>query len=368
MSYNFEWFIDANIASDVFLRKPLPPLLKWPGGKTSEFSGLKGVLPLAIRNYYEPFLGGGAIWLATLPTQPSFVNDICEDLMDFYRHIQKRDPLFFESIQIMSAAWDYLSQVAIEQFRTIYTENLTLDPKDLAPFTLLGDATPTVNRTLRCKIQRVRFVEKHAGSPLTDDELRPNVESALKAAYYTYVRETYNKHQIRDGLRSAAFYFLRDYCFSSMFRSGSHGFNVPYGGLSYNARSPAARVETWLSEPVQEKLARATFRNKDFEGFLDEFSPGAEDFLFVDPPYDSTFSTYAGNTFDQADQRRLADYLIRSKAQFLAVVKSTEFTRDLYMGHESKGIQVHSQDKSYAVSFRDRNDRKTQHLLVYRTN
>ena len=150
-----------------------------------------------------------------------------------------------------------------------------------------------------------------------------------------------------------------------MFRSGSQGFNVPYGGLTYNSRSPASRIQDWLSVNVQQKLAATTFRNVDFEVFLNEFSPGPEDFLFIDPPYDTTFSTYDENAFGQADQCRLAAYLVRSEAQFLAIVKSTEFTRSLYSGH--KGIHILSVDKSYTVSFRGRNERKVQHLLVYRT-
>ena len=35
------------------------------------------------------------------------------------------------------------------------------------------------------------------------------------------------------------------------------------------------------------------------------------DFVFLDPPYDSEFSTYAKNEFDRGDQARLADYLIK---------------------------------------------------------
>jgi DNA adenine methylase len=43
------------------------PFIRWAGGKTRLLPRILPHVPLAIRNYYEPFLGGGAVFLACKP-------------------------------------------------------------------------------------------------------------------------------------------------------------------------------------------------------------------------------------------------------------------------------------------------------------
>ena len=40
----------------------LKPLLKYPGGKTSELEVIEKYLPKNFNNYIEPFVGGGAVY------------------------------------------------------------------------------------------------------------------------------------------------------------------------------------------------------------------------------------------------------------------------------------------------------------------
>ena len=61
-------------------------LIKWPGGKTREFSYIKDLIP-SFERYIEPFFGGGAVFFQLEPKK-AIVNDICEELMDFYRFIK----------------------------------------------------------------------------------------------------------------------------------------------------------------------------------------------------------------------------------------------------------------------------------------
>ena len=52
--------------------------------------------------------------------------------------------------------------------------------------------------------------------------------------------------------------------------------------------------------------------------------PNEQDFVFLDPPYDSEFSTYAQNAFTKEDQERLADYMINEcKAKWMMIIKYT---------------------------------------------
>jgi len=88
----------------------------------------------------------------------------------------------------------------------------------------------------------------------------------------------------------------------------------------------------------------------------------ANDFIFLDPPYDSEFSTYAQNKFGKHDQERLADYLSdHCQAQFMLVIKNTPTILNLYA---HKGLTIRAFDKKYLVSFQDRNNRDAEHLII----
>ena len=53
------------------------PFLKWVGGKTSTLPKLIEQLPTKFGNYYEPFLGGGALFFAVDWQDKSvYLNDI----------------------------------------------------------------------------------------------------------------------------------------------------------------------------------------------------------------------------------------------------------------------------------------------------
>lgn len=63
------------------------PFLKWVGGKTQLLPQLLEVFPKTIRTYYEPFIGGGAIFF-TLASQKRFeraiINDWNPELVNCY--------------------------------------------------------------------------------------------------------------------------------------------------------------------------------------------------------------------------------------------------------------------------------------------
>ena len=110
------------------------PLLKWPGGKSVELKWITPLLPTQIDRYFEPFVGGGALWLSLPSTIPAFVNDISRDLIDFYSVIKNREPLFFETIDALFERWTLLEEVidlyspeAIDQLRRVSRQQLSLE-------------------------------------------------------------------------------------------------------------------------------------------------------------------------------------------------------------------------------------------------
>ena len=66
---------------------PLTPLLKWPGGKRALLKFILPLVPYEFSRYYEPFLGGGALFFRLRPTH-SFLGDKNADLVSAYRQIQ----------------------------------------------------------------------------------------------------------------------------------------------------------------------------------------------------------------------------------------------------------------------------------------
>lgn len=101
----------------------------------------------------------------------------------------------------------------------------------------------------------------------------------------------------------------------------------------------------------------------DFEDLFKKYNFFASsDFVFVDPPYDSTFSQYnADADFTKDDQRRLAKTLLATKAPWMLVIKNTPFILSLY---EDKKLFCAVFGKNYQVNFRNRHDRGVEHLIV----
>jgi DNA adenine methylase len=64
------------------------PFLKWPGGKRWLWGALQPLLPSHFNRYFEPFLGGGAIFFALRPKR-AILSDVNPELINAY--IQVRD-------------------------------------------------------------------------------------------------------------------------------------------------------------------------------------------------------------------------------------------------------------------------------------
>ena len=215
------------------------------------------------------------------------------------------------------------------------------------------------------KIMRMRKIER-SKREMPFEDVFDNVETAFMSALYMYYRALYNDAVLANALptlATALFVFIRNYAYSGMFRYNRRGeFNVPYGGIGYNHKSLRKKLDYYRHESLRRHFVNTTFCNLDFEEFLQLHSPDAEDFVFLDPPYDSDFSTYAKNEFTQRDQKRLASYLLKDcAAKWMLVIKDTDFIHGLYANH---GLTIRSFSKTYLVSFMNRNDRRAEHLMI----
>ena len=223
---------------------------------------------------------------------------------------------------------------------------------------------PEIISSVSSKASRMRKFELEKGR-LSKTDVVGNIEGAVRAALYYHVRWLYNQMgKLRFGrpFRSALFFFIREYTYAAMFRYNSSGeFNVPYGGMSYNRKYLTKKLLQLKAPAITKKFAAAQIERLDFLNFLAKHRPESDDFIFVDPPYDSDFSEYGKNTFDRQDQQRLADFLLVTPAKWMLVIKSTDFILSLY---DDKGLHIRAADKKYMWTIKERNVRDTVHLMV----
>ncbi len=73
------------------MSEPLRPILKWAGGKRSLVPRILGELPQKIATYYEPFVGGGAVFLALAEAKRfdrAVITDKNHHLIDLYQVVR----------------------------------------------------------------------------------------------------------------------------------------------------------------------------------------------------------------------------------------------------------------------------------------
>jgi DNA adenine methylase len=73
------------------------PFLKWAGGKRQLLSELKKNMPKKYNTYYEPFIGGGALFFE-LQRSKVVVNDSNWELINCYQVIKEKPEELIEDL------------------------------------------------------------------------------------------------------------------------------------------------------------------------------------------------------------------------------------------------------------------------------
>lgn len=366
----------------------LKPLIKWPGGKASEISRFASLIPDYDR-YIEPFVGGGAVYFYLKP-EKAVINDISGSLMEFYRLVKEQDQEFKRILELYESSFAKLKELCDLRYHDILTlyrvyelaeqeghkvrglklnqglvSQIAGDPQVLTE--LVPDREEFLEQMLEMTEDKFfRTIHNHQRKPFGSKDLKDNLVTGFTSGFYMYFRKVFNdiasgKLLATKQYEVANFYFIREYCYGSMFRYNAKGeFNIPYGGISYNGKDFRAKVSHIFGEEVARLLKRTEIYCQDFEKFLRGMELTERDFLFLDPPYDTDFSDYEGKDFDRADQKRLADFLKETKAQFLLVIKNTNYIYSLYQDR----FRMLSFDNHYLYNMRSRNDRKAEHLII----
>lgn len=186
------------------------PLLKWVGGKTKLLDAVLRKFPRTMRNYREPFVGGGSVLFAVLQNVARgdivvegaiFASDTNASLIAFYQNVQAHPIELAREIAQLS---DQYASVAMQS----------------------------------------------------------------KESLYYWIRAQYNTNS-KDSLESSAqFLFLNKTCFRGLFREGPRGFNVPFGNY---VNIEFASEETLVA--ASEILRPVVFAVSEFAPVLAEALP-----------------------------------------------------------------------------------------------
>ncbi|MEN3007284.1 MAG: DNA adenine methylase [Candidatus Methanosuratincola petrocarbonis] len=256
---------------------PISPFLKWAGGKSQLLDSIVGCLPESFGTYFEPFLGGGALFfrLASMGrVRRAVLSDLNKDLINCY--VVVRDELD----ALISRLEYYQKYVGAKDF-------------------FYEVARPSFNK-IRLKTGLEGDVEK--------------------AALLIYLNKT---------------------CFNGLYRVNSKGeFNVPWGRYESPALYDEEHLKA-VSRALDRRLveimccdyreAVKSARSGDLVYFDPPYQPLSRT---------SSFTQYTPDSFSQDDQRALAETFRELDRRGCMVVMSNSYcplVEGLYRDYISKG-------------------------------
>ena len=170
---------------------------------------------------------------------------------------------------------------------------------------------------------------------------------------YYKVRD-YDNTDILDNAKR--FYYLRKTCFRGMLRYNSQGkFNIPYG------RYKTYNFEEIKNNNYEELLKRTNIYNTSFEDIFNQYDD-EENFMFLDPPYDSEFTDYGYCSFGKEEHEKLAECFKNTSIKCLMVIGKTPFIEKLY-----KDYIIFEYEKKYRFklhSGRVGDEINNKHLII----
>lgn len=368
-------------------------LIKWPGGKTREIKYIESLIPEYDR-YIEPFFGGGAMFFHLKPKK-AVINDISANLIHFYR-LTKEKNVEFEvflrsydtSFQNLLTACDCRINEILNIYKSLKNNNaschvientlkniideVTQQSTNNISNELFPDINAFKNQLVFSALDKMkRTIKNEEKNPFSEEDLKENLITGFTSGYYMYFRGIYNDIALAATQKTslpyniANFFFIREYCYGSMFRYNSKGeFNIPYGGMSYNRKNFKEKIDKIFDVQVNKLFSRTEICCSDFSDFIKAHNLAETDFMFLDPPYDTDFSDYEGRGFSKHDHARLAEVLRNTKAKFILIIKNTDYIYSLYKGD----FNILCFDKTYTYNVRSRNQRNVEHLIITNMN
>lgn len=324
-------------------RAKFAPFLKWAGGKRDLAQTLLEIMPSDFNAYFEPFLGGGAVFFAL---QNAFIESL--QAGEFNNKSFKK-----------------------EVFRAF--DSKALINKKLTKKAFAKGALPNALESKKSQTKRIVLSDKNSELINAYIALKNSAKELL--AHLKSLQETHSKeqfYQIRaldrkadfqnldSTFRAARFIYLNKTCFNGLCRHNAKGeFNTPLG--SY--KNPRIYDRDLLLS-ASAALQGADIECADFESVCLRAKRG--DFIYFDPPYfplnvTSSFVGYVDN-FLENDQLRLCELFKRLDSKGVKVLLSnsnTPFIRALY-----KDFRIYEVKAKRAINCKGDKRGKVSELII----
>ena len=280
----------------------MKPILKYGGGKYKEIEKFSKYIPSSFDTYYEPFVGGGALFFHLVPPK-AVIGDVNRPLIHFYRELK-------------------------ENFNEVVTET-----KEIAD----------------------KFEENQKSfNNLKDYHQEKRTHNPNEDLYYD-LRDQFNGLKERRYSLASLYYFINKTAFSGMIRYNKEGhFNVPFGHYKHFSNKSITFQHHLLLTHTQIIQCDYTASFK---------MAGENDFMFLDPPYDCVFTNYGNmktvGDFGEEQHRQLAEDFKKLHCKALLIISDTPLIQELYQGYIKE-----SYDKNYAVNIRNRFKASAKHLII----
>lgn len=196
------------------------------------------------------------------------------------------------------------------------------------------------------------------------DELLANLkilkENNSKEFYYLIRDYDRNEEQILDNYEMAArLIYLNKTCYNGLYRVNKNNqFNVPYG----NHKNPAIYNEKNIRNMAKYLSSNDIgYTANDYRETLKSAKPG--DFVYLDPPYDETWTSYTAEGFNKGNQEELAEAckeLDKKGINFLLSNNRTDNIEKLY-----KGFNIEVVKANRAINSNGKGRGKVDELLIY---
>ena len=351
----------------------MKPFFKWSGGKRKEVPIVRKFMPKEFDVFYEPFVGGGAIWL-DLERDKSVVNDNYSEVMNFYEVLRNDTTKLIDVINSISHSYGQEMAKAeknknsklkkqttalkkeVEKIGSPYYKDILEACKILQelPVDCFNDETKEAFKLLfeKTNTWEKEYGEKKKSFKALKEKLNEEIYKIADKYYYHYR----NNDFATDFENAVKFYILRQLSFSGMLRFGADGrFNIPFGwyksfkGIEQNA------------DDIKRVLNNTTFMCEDWKKCADKATE--KDFVFLDPPFTRTFTQYhVDGEFGKKEHEDLADWFKTTKAQVMIIINKDEFTESLYNDYI-----ICEYDHKYSIQYRDRmteKDSNAQHFVA----
>jgi len=287
----------------------MKPLFIWAGGKTKVLKHYAPFMPSSFDTYYEPFFGGGAMFVHVMNTyKPSkvIINDINDNVMNIYRCIRDNYDEFLVRLNELEDRYLYLTK---EDRKKLYFEVRHQHAYDYADWDVPYEA--------------------------------------------------------------ATLYFLMKTGFNGIWQinkntNGRYG--TPAGLLNQRIRCEITNTGGIYSKEVLDwwhnALQVVDIKSGDWK---DAVTNDPNGFFFFDPPYRDSFADYGNGFGDDA----LTDLLDFADAQNLVFVANR--ADDDWFNSQSRSMNVHYFDITYTAGRRKKTDdgfaaKKAREILLYKTN